>query len=202
MLVTRNLCWILVFLFPNSSEFLYILNAREHYVVEKVGESSFSEVYKCTPIDGDGPQMALKIIPLNIDGDENLSNDMPYRSKPRDVLHELLISQTLSPPDTVPPTWNGFIRLFGAALVSGTYPGILLDSWTAYLNSFGSENSSPSLLNQFPFQHYMILLLEYGGIDLEQFTITTLPQLKSLFFQLLLALFSAQNVLILSLVDL
>lgn len=148
--------------------------------------------------------MALKIIPLNLqitnhdnaeEPDHNSGEKIPYRSRPRDVLHELLITQALSPPDILPPIWNGFIRLYGAALVSGAYPSILMRSWHDYESKFGSENLPPSLLDQFmDDQHYMILLLEYGGVDLDHFPLTTLPQLKSLFSQLVLALYVAQKV--------
>ena len=198
--------------FMTEFRYLFHSNAREHYLIGKIGESSYSEVFKCTPVKGrdDEPPMALKIIPIDLPNDackemetnkDDSMVELPYRSRPRDVLHELLITQTLSPPDTIPPTWNGFVRLYGAALVSGSYPSILIESWHSYEAKFGSENLPPSLLDRFSSnQHYMILLLEYGGTDLDHFSLDTLSQLKSLFSQLTIALYSAQKVFIATLI--
>lgn len=136
--------------------------------------------------------MVLKIIPID-DGSFSPAENIPWKSRAKDVLHELLITQTLSPrEDPSKFVWNGFVKLFGAALVRGSYPSLLLQSWEKFDKESKSENISPE---NFPSsQHFVILLLEYGGDDLEHIEITTAEQCLSLFRQVSTALYRAQQV--------
>ncbi|KAF9926542.1 hypothetical protein FBU30_003869 [Linnemannia zychae] len=61
--------------------------------------------------------------------------------------------------------WKGFIGSFGALVVRGKYPKAFLSAWDRFRKSNGTESYRPDYYTSS--QLYCIILLPYGGIDLE-----------------------------------
>ncbi|KAF9194565.1 hypothetical protein BGZ51_009128 [Haplosporangium sp. Z 767] len=61
--------------------------------------------------------------------------------------------------------WKGFIGSFGALVVRGKYPKSFLAAWDRFRKDKGTESYRPDYYTKN--QLYCIILLPYGGIDLE-----------------------------------
>src|ERR1700722_9878789 len=84
--------------------------------------------------------------------------------------------------------------LFRATLVKGKYPEPLLKAWDTYDGQFRgeTENIRPGIFGEN--QCYMILLLGYGGVDLEHTAIKTIHQAFSILRQICIGIIYAQKV--------
>lgn len=171
---------------------------RSHYTIEKIGESTYSEVFQCTSSQPKATLAAesivLKVIPIRpalteAEGFQQ-SAEMPWMSRPMDVVHEVLMTKKLSP--TSSSYWNGYIQLYGSAFVCGTYPRVLVDAWNQYDAAYGADNASPELFSQD--QTYVVLLLHYGGTDIEHLELTRVSQAFSIIKQVCIAVLWAQEV--------
>ncbi|KAH8830353.1 hypothetical protein DL96DRAFT_1784598 [Flagelloscypha sp. PMI_526] len=125
----------------------------------KIGEASYSEVY------GIG-EVVLKVVPLR---DESLVShlsetheevDTPYESDAKDVLKEIIVTRAMG------NVCGHFVELFKAYVVKGRYPQTLLELWDEFSATKGSENVFPAS------QHYAIIILPNGGLDLEAYRFT------------------------------
>ncbi|KAG4304538.1 hypothetical protein PORY_001931 [Pneumocystis oryctolagi] len=141
----------------------YISSLLSTYVISKLGEASFSEVYLMESKNGN--EVVLKIIPF---GKEN-------QEKPQEVLHEIRITAKMS-------SINGFVKSKGFVIVKGPYPEHLISLWDKYDKNFKSENLRPDFYSED--QCFCILLLEKGGKDLEHVNIKTWKQVNRIFWDI------------------
>jgi hypothetical protein len=174
----------------------------------KIGESTYSEVFLCR----DTPPFVIKVIPVRTSLEENQDSfyqehvykdgkTVPYASRAMDVFNEVLMTKKLSPSLTMDasPKPNqrridstGFISCCGAYLVQGSYPKLLLDLWQDHDAEIKSENICPKQFSAD--QHFLVLMLSYGGKDLEKFALKTIQQAFSIVHQLILSIVFAQEV--------
>lgn len=139
--------------------------------IVKVAEGSFGEVYKC---DDD----ILKVIKLEDDDGER-------------ILPEIIVSFTLNELQKK-FKFNGYIRVKRCCLVRGEYSTRLLRAWTDYDEQVKtSENVNPSTFE--PDSVFILLFLQDGGKDLEQFDELEAKTAVSIFQQVLLSLAIAES---------
>lgn len=139
----------------------------DHKQIVKVGEGSFGEVYKC---DDDS---ILKVIKLEDDDGER-------------ILPEIIVSFTLNELQEK-FKFNGYIRVKKCCLVRGEYSARLLRAWTDYDEQVKvSENVNPSTFDADSM--FILLFLQDGGKDLEQFDELEAKTAVSIFQQVLLSL--------------
>lgn len=178
------------------------------YSIQKIGESTFSEVFQASLSDFNASsdsiilkkmfddslpsKVVLKILPIELYSqfDQN-SNDqsIPFQSKPLDVAHEILVSKQLSSSK-----WNGFIRMYGSVTVKGIYDINLVNSWKAYHQDplMGPcENVSPEVFTLD--QHYVIIFLSFGGMDLEHVILRDAKDALIIIGQVVFAILWAQR---------
>lgn len=181
---------------------------------EKIGESSFSEVFKMrksvagggSTASGDGGAFAIKIMPLlRPDGDlmEEIitapgdgDSETPEPIRLDHLLHEIKCLKALNDLAThrryaVPSGHTGFNRLVECALVGGPYPEELISAW----DKWSTENES---LNKRPSSYcsnslHVILMMEDGGTDLESFSVHSIKQIYAIIAQVLAAISLAET---------
>lgn len=152
--------------------------------LEKIGEASYSEVFKIFPpskststTQGEEQEaIVLKIIPVSSSTssssvDENQANDLPYTSPSPDVTREIQLMQLISHHS------SSFVTLRTAYIVRGAYPSALLQAWDRWdarrraKTGTGAENARPHVLA--PQQVYALLVMSDGGVDLESLRVKT-----------------------------
>ncbi|KAF9978904.1 hypothetical protein BGZ73_008409 [Actinomortierella ambigua] len=178
----------------------------------KVGEASYSEVYTAMMPDISNPLSRPKASvdrkkPIPVDGhgdpmqgeDEDWSRDkvvlkvVPFlnqtqRNGPRgttmtvlsDIYREVVMSTR------VVRGWDGFMSSIGAIVVRGKYPKCFLAAWDKYKLENGTESARPGRYSSN--QLYCILLMPFGGIDLEHYTLLDWRQAWTILTQLTLLL--------------
>lgn len=161
--------------------------------VEKIGEASYSEVFKISAscrADEDGQEaVVLKIIPISAptcaQTSSNVKNDeLPSTSSAADVEREIrlmqLVGRELRASDS-------FVSLRAAHVVRGAYPAALLQAWDRWdakrraKTGEGAENVRPHVLGRQ--QVYAVLVMTDGGTDLESLRIKSWLQAASIFWQ-------------------
>ncbi|KAI8900208.1 hypothetical protein BC833DRAFT_618701 [Globomyces pollinis-pini] len=139
------------------------------YPIKKIGEASYSDVFLLTEPTRN---VAVKIVPIG--NEEQL-----------DICSALLeIKTTKSLNNTNSPH---IVQLFNVGVCTGLYPEWLLQLWNEYDEEKESENIDPS---EYPKnQLYLILNLEFCGLDLEHTTlIKTKTQVFGIILQVILSL--------------
>ncbi len=190
----------------NVSPFSALFQNIADTQITKIGESTYSEVFLCK----DKILTVIKIIPVRTSLEENQDSfyqenvykegtDIPYASRAMDVFNEVIMTKKLSPffqssSDNFNIDSTGFISYLHAYLVQGKYPEKLLGVWKEFDQEKSSENISPE---HFPAdQHFIILMMSYGGTDLEKFTLNSIHQAFSILQQLVVSIIYSQNVFI------
>jgi len=176
--------------------------ASENFI--KIGESSFSEVFRADLVRSKYAKgertVALKILPLL----SPFSDSAEYKSlgldefhnpepvQPSHLLREVKALMALNELSgrrkyAVPSGFTGFNRLLECAVVCGPYPEILIQAWDSFKKSSSqSENERPDFYTENSL--HVILVMEYGGTDLESFKgINKIVQIRSVMLQLLAA---------------
>ncbi|KAG0001772.1 hypothetical protein BGZ80_001986 [Entomortierella chlamydospora] len=87
--------------------------------------------------------------------------------------------------------WKGFIGSFGALVVRGKYPKTFLSVWDRFRKENGTESERPDIFTKD--QLYCIILLPYGGIDLEHSPLTDWRQAWSVLTQVAASLESKEQ---------
>ncbi|GJJ72945.1 serine/threonine-protein kinase haspin [Entomortierella parvispora] len=87
--------------------------------------------------------------------------------------------------------WKGFIGSFGALVVRGEYPKTFLSAWDHFKRENGTESYRPDTYTKD--QLYCIILLPYGGIDLEHCPINNWCQAWSVLAQIAASLESKEQ---------
>ncbi|KAH3677052.1 hypothetical protein WICMUC_001958 [Wickerhamomyces mucosus] len=155
--------------FGTVLKFEDIYNEQKYSEMIKISEASFSEIYKSN-------NSISKIIPF----DNDLTSD---NANIEDIIQELKINLILK--DT-----PGFIKLNKTMVVKGVYPSRLLKLWDNYDGSNASNNKRPDRYTND--QLYLIMELEFGGLDLEKFLIHSWQDASKIFWSLVQILNNAE----------
>lgn len=153
---------------------------------KKVGEGVYGEVFsyssgnRCT---------IVKIIP--IEGEVNINSEK--QKKMFEVYSEIVIATELNKlwyKSNLNQT-SSFCKLKRVSCVQGKYPSILINYWQQYDKDKGSDNDNPDILPED--QMFMILEMENGGIDVENFIFNSAHQSLFAFLQIVFGLAVAEE---------
>lgn len=114
----------------------------------KLGEATFSEVFKFEMNDGEVE--VVKIIPLELE--PSMEADIyPLPININAAIHEYTVLHEVSGlaefrKDAIPANWTGFNENLEICVVKGQYPDKLIETWKKWDKKNGSENSNPSKL--------------------------------------------------------
>lgn len=156
--------------------------------VVKVGEASYSEVYRITrPLGsakGRPAVSVMKVIPL--EGDAVVPG--PAQSPVASVAREIRLTSALSPSSS---DGAQFVRLQEAYVVHGAYPQRLLNAWDAFKErDTRSENPRPDVLPSS--QRYALLCMDDAGAELEHTSLASWAQRAAVFWQVAYAVARAE----------
>nr|XP_047124767.1 serine/threonine-protein kinase haspin homolog isoform X2 [Hydra vulgaris] len=165
--ICEQQCLINIEEYIKSSQFL-----------SKLGEGSFSDVYE--KIDENNFRTAIKVIPF---GNKDFS-----QISLADVLPEIEISKKLS--DLEKEGVKEFLKVHKVLYCKGGYPSILKDLWEKWDKDHMSENNYPNFGDN---QKYIIMETNYGGVDLEHFSVTTFKQSLLILKKIITALSAAEK---------
>ncbi|PKC13069.1 hypothetical protein RhiirA5_461055, partial [Rhizophagus irregularis] len=84
----------------------------------------------------------------------------------RDITQEIKTTLELGGRTGLDPELRvGFLKLYGVGVCCGNYPKVLLKEWDRWDKEYKSENDRPDYFDDK--QLYAVLIVEYGGVDLE-----------------------------------
>ncbi|VVC42068.1 Protein kinase domain,Protein kinase-like domain,Protein kinase, ATP binding site [Cinara cedri] len=153
---------------------------------KKVGEGLYSEAFNYAMAR---TNTVVKIIP--VEGDININNE---RQKMLfEISSELLIATALTELSSR-NNWNkthSFCKLKNLSCVQGKYPELLINLWTQYADDKGTDNDNPSILPED--QIFIILEMEDGGTNMEDFIFESATQALFGFIQLVFGLAVAEH---------
>ncbi|KAF9980009.1 hypothetical protein BGZ75_008963 [Mortierella antarctica] len=142
-------------------------------------------------------RLVMKIMPFNETG-EGSATDSERTRKSRgrtrtesdllaleDIYREARVSTQIM------HGWKGFIGSFGALVVRGKYPKPLLAAWDRFRKANGTESWRPDIYPKN--QLYCIILLPYGGTDLEHCPLANWKQAWSVLTQIAASLESKEQ---------
>jgi len=134
-----------------------------------------------------GTRLVFKIIPI---GGKQLTNEVQQPTL-TDAYQEICITKNLS--DLRKTNGCHFIKLRGAGICKGPYPRKLLTEWDifAHEKNNNSLNDRPSSFARE--QLYAVLILNFGGKDLENIRLRNIQQAQSLIFQTCFSLATAEE---------
>ncbi|XP_053107421.1 serine/threonine-protein kinase haspin-like [Hemicordylus capensis] len=157
---------------------------------QKVGEGVFGEVFRT---EGERGAVALKIIP--IEGSVRVNGEAQKTFS--EILPEIIISKELSLlADEEANQTTGFISLYSAYCIQGSYPEHLLKAWDEYHRLSESENDRPDFFGDQ--QLFMVLEFEFGGSNLENMRnrqLSSMAAARSILHQLTASLAVAEKAL-------
>ncbi|KAF8976984.1 hypothetical protein BGZ46_007745 [Entomortierella lignicola] len=173
----------------NQDEFALFQNSRLNTYVQ---ESSEDDLIASLNMAGQGAtKLVMKVMPFFDDqdncGTESQSvQERGRRTKGRrkaetallaleDIYREAMVSTQIM------HGWKGFIGSFGALVVRGKYPKTFLSVWDRFRKEKGTESERPDTFTKE--QLYCIILLPYGGVDLEHCPLTNWRQAWSVLTQ-------------------
>ncbi|GAC99589.1 hypothetical protein PHSY_007192 [Pseudozyma hubeiensis SY62] len=160
--------------------------------VEKIGEASYSEVFKIFASSraeqSKHEAVVLKIIPISspnsVDGVTVNRDDLPFTSPAADVEREIRLMQLVGSGSCAS---DSFVSLRAAHIVRGSYPSALIQAWDRWddkrrtKTGEGAENIRPDVLGRQ--QVYALLVMTDGGMDLESLRVKSWLQAASIFWQ-------------------
>ena len=121
---------------------LYFNNYSYSERVFKIGEATFSEVFKFELKDGSNH--VVKIIPLDLENNSPI-DQYPLPININAAIHECKVLQEISSLNTS-DNWTGFTKVLEICVIQGKYPVKLQNEWRHWLDTKGSENSDPGKL--------------------------------------------------------
>lgn len=170
--------------------------SRSRRRLEKIGEASYSEVFKIfAPSSAKASEqeaLVLKIIPIAdpySSSSTSEDDDLPYTSPASDVEREIRLMQLVAREST---TTDAFVALRSAHVVRGAYPAPLLQAWDRWdtkrrvRTGEGAENIRPDVLGSR--QAYALLVMTDGGMDLESLKVKSWMHAASIFWQVVVGL--------------
>ncbi|KAF9406866.1 hypothetical protein BGZ94_002923 [Podila epigama] len=155
----------------------YVKNFRRDantLALSKGGSANKSGAIKKTPL------LTMKVIPFT--EDSGLEPSIPgHRRRAKDIaladldiLHLQDVYRETMVSAHVIHDWPGFIGSFGAMVVRGKYPKPFLNAWDRYRKEIGTESVRPDVYKAD--QLYCVIMLPYGGVDLEHFPVQNWQQ--------------------------
>lgn len=116
----------------------------------KIGEATFSEVFKFEMASGD--KEVVKIIPLELESSA-YSNSVDLYPLPINInaaIHECTVLNEVSSlkeyrKDSAPPSWTGFNNNIEISVLKGKYPANLVAKWVEWDSEKTSDNSNPGI---------------------------------------------------------
>ncbi|WFD29397.1 non-specific serine/threonine protein kinase [Malassezia sp. CBS 17886] len=168
----------------------------------KIGEASYSEVFRVRRSKRIASVSVLKVIPLQAASGAVRG---PAQSSMESVQREILISAALADLAGSTPE-SRFVPLQSAHIVQGAYPAVLLAPWDAFRakHPARSENPRPGTFavdcaltgDVFPdAQLYAVLVMEDAGIDAESAALTAWGQRAAVFWQAAYSIAHAERAL-------
>lgn len=156
--------------------------------IRKIGEASFSEVYRCIPRMPSDAASIVKVIPLKVDADESCG--IAFSSLESVEREVAMISALSRAKDTCA---KHFVRLQQAFVVQGSYPTELLQAWDTFKeeNANRSENVRPDVLSST--QLYVLIVMDDAGKDLECTPIASWMERAAAFWQVACAVAVAER---------
>lgn len=162
--------------------------------MEKIGEASYSEVFKISASSraeqSKHEAVVLKIIPISspnsADGENVERDDLPFTSPAADVEREIRLMQLVGSESSAS---ESFVSLRAAHIVRGSYPSALIQAWDRWddkrraKTGEGAENIRPDVLGRQ--QVYALLVMTDGGMDLESLKVKSWLQAASIFWQVM-----------------
>ncbi|CAG8593177.1 15293_t:CDS:2 [Funneliformis caledonium] len=148
----------------------------------KIGEASFSEVFTAyaPKFTTTKTKCVFKIVPFGR-GKEILVNGEEQCSV-RDITQEIKTTLELGGRTGLDPKLRvGFLRLYGVGICRGKYPEVLLKEWDRWDKAYKSESARPDYFDDK--QLYAVLIVEYGGLDLEHIKLKNWAQAWSVLTQ-------------------
>ncbi|KAI1320846.1 hypothetical protein EDD11_009803 [Mortierella claussenii] len=151
------------------------------------------------------PKLVMKVMPfyddqancasgLAVEGQTISSRGRRTKERPKvestllaleDIYREAMVSTQIM------HGWKGFIGSFGAMVVKGKYPKAFLSVWDQFRKEQGTESERPDIYAKD--QLYCIILLPYGGIDLEHCPLANWQQAWSVLTQVAASLESKEQ---------
>lgn len=159
----------------NFQQYISRFANAENQILVKYAEASYSEVFVLKNYMTSENLKIFKIIPFGEDQSEQPLID--------NVIQELQVNLRLN-------HLEGFITLNEAHVVEGSYPKLLMKLWDDYRELKGSKNYRPEYGVS---QKYLIMDLEYGGVDLENFKMLTWKQALEVFWSTVKSLSEAEQ---------
>ena len=151
--------------------------------IRKVNEGSYGEIYMTE--SPEGHDVVIKIIPFPFEASEE---EMFAQ-----LLPEVMICSTfrrlrdLSSRNQSP----NFIDMTRASCVEGEFPRKLVNLWLRFKKEKGSENLDPRHYKE---DHkHIVMFLNNGGTDIENYQFTSAQESLSVFFQVTLSLAAAED---------
>ncbi|KAF9162770.1 hypothetical protein BGX21_001801 [Mortierella sp. AD011] len=155
-------------------------------------------------------KLVMKVMPFCVDQDNSGTTSQVVQERGRrtkgrrkvettllaleDIYREAMVSTQIM------HGWKGFIGSFGALVVRGKYPKTFLSVWDRFRKENGTESERPGMFSAagslYVFtkdQLYCIILLPYGGIDLEHSSLTDWRQAWSVLTQVAASLESKEQ---------
>ncbi|RIA96099.1 hypothetical protein C1645_815785 [Glomus cerebriforme] len=148
----------------------------------KIGEASFSEVFTAYAPNFTSTRVkcVFKIIPFGR-GKEVLVNGEEQCSV-RDIAQEIKTTLELGGRTGLDPKLRvSFLKLYGVGICRGKYPKGLLKEWDRWDQEYQSESDRPDYFDDN--QLYAVLIVEYGGLDLEHVKLKNWAQAWSVLTQ-------------------
>ncbi|KAF8931879.1 hypothetical protein BGZ58_007362 [Dissophora ornata] len=152
-------------------------------------------------IDGGTTKLVMKVMPFYDDrsiiaANGSIGQGRGRRTKGRaqaeptllaleDIYREAMVSTQIM------HGWKGFIGSFGALVMKGKYPKTFLSAWDRFRKQKGTESERPDQYTKE--QLYCVILLPYGGIDLEHCPLANWQQAWSVLTQVAASLESKEQ---------
>ena len=177
----------------------------------KLGEATFSEVFKFEMINS--VREVIKIIPLELETSAEV-DIYPLPININAAIHECKVLNEVSAlsefrKDSFPSNWTGFNENLEICVVKGQYPERLINDWQNWQTEKGTENSNPGNFESFKLffifiayfsidryngnQHFLVISMMDGGVDLEKFKLKNMRQVQSIVKQLVSSLALAEE---------
>jgi len=162
---------------------------QQNYELVKVGEGSFGETYrtKITPKGSTVPVLGktiFKVIPLRARSGVGSRNFVPIVEAVSEI--ELLAKMTSIP---------GFTVYQEAYIVCGSQPPQIVSACDAYIHSPNHRPSDRPIVKRYiPTQLWVVIEMQYAGVDLERFRRSSYWQTWDIFWGAAIALARAEVV--------
>jgi len=147
-------------------------------------------------IGKDNLDAVIKIIPLQDSAVPDKKDLLPLPVSISAAIHECRVLKTVNSlkdyrTQARPLCWTGFNQIKEIVVTQGPYPDDLIKAWQHWGKTHEGVNSCPDKYG--PNDKFLVILMEYGGQNLETQTIKCVPQIASIIKQLVYAFALAES---------